>query len=355
MSFLHRFFGPRHPRLPNVDAFRAIVERERDRADRLQCPFTLVAFDISQVEPEEVFIEGFVKVLQRRLRSTDDFGLLTPHRVGIVLPHTGAGGAWKVSQDVCEMMHVSPQELKCEIFEYPDTPPDDDHRQGQRGNDEATAELAPRVTTKPMMELLCRGLPLTKRAIDILISATGLALLSPLFLVVGVAVRTSSPGPAFFKQRRTGLGGKVFEMYKFRSMVVDAEAKQSELRNQSEQDGPAFKMKNDPRVTAIGKFLRSTSVDELPQLINLLFGDMTLVGPRPLPCHEAESCLPWQQRRLEVTPGITCIWQVEGRSRVSFADWMRMDRRYVKTGSLVRDCWLLLATVPAVVLRRGAS
>jgi lipopolysaccharide/colanic/teichoic acid biosynthesis glycosyltransferase len=137
--------------------------------------------------------------------------------------------------------------------------------------------------------------------------------------------------------------------------VVDAEKRQAELRVRSEQDGPAFKMTHDPRVTRLGAILRKTSLDELPQLWNVLKGDMSLVGPRPLPCSESSACSQWQRRRLDVTPGITCLWQVKGRSTVSFPEWMRMDINYIRTRRLMRDISLLLLTVPAVLLRRGAK
>ena len=158
-----------------------------------------------------------------------------------------------------------------------------------------------------------------------------------------------------FTQERAGLGGKPFKIYKFRTMIADAEKMKEALRKHSEQDGPAFKMKNDPRVTRLGRILRKTSIDELPQLFNVLKGDMTLVGPRPLPLKEADGCQQWQRRRLDVTPGLTCIWQVRGRSTVSFADWVRMDVAYIRRRTFFQDIRILLQTIPAVLLRRGAS
>jgi lipopolysaccharide/colanic/teichoic acid biosynthesis glycosyltransferase len=199
-----------------------------------------------------------------------------------------------------------------------------------------------------------RPLPAWKRGLDILGALAGLAILSPLFAVVAAGIKLTSPGPVVFTQRRSGLGGRPFLIVKFRTMVDGAERRQRELLALNEQDGPAFKIAADPRVTRFGRLLRSTSIDELPQLWNVLRGDMSLVGPRPLPCHESRACLPWQRRRLDVTPGLTCIWQVRGRSRVSFDEWVRMDVEYIKARSLSMDLKLLCLTLPAVLRREGA-
>jgi lipopolysaccharide/colanic/teichoic acid biosynthesis glycosyltransferase len=169
-----------------------------------------------------------------------------------------------------------------------------------------------------------------------------------------LAVRLSGPGPILFTQRRAGLGGRPFTIFKFRTMTTDAEALKASLRALSERDGPAFKLTDDPRVTRVGKFLRSTSIDELPQLWNVLKGEMSLVGPRPLPLDESDGCTRWQRHRLDVTPGLTCIWQVSGRSTVSFAQWVRMDMKYIRRRTFLHDLWILVRTVPAVVLRKGA-
>jgi len=169
-------------------------------------------------------------------------------------------------------------------------------------------------------------------------------------LTAAVAVRLTSPGPIFFFQPREGLGGRAFTMWKFRTMIVNAEALKSQLDN--EQDGPAFKMQRDPRVTRVGWFLRNTSIDELPQLINVLRGEMSLVGPRPLPIAESQACESWQRRRLDVTPGLTCFWQASGkRSEIPFQQWMRMDLRYAQRRSPVRDLLLIAQTAAKVVLR----
>ena len=202
--------------------------------------------------------------------------------------------------------------------------------------------------------LLARPMPLWKRALDILGASVGILLTGWLMALAALGIKLTSPGPVMFLQKRAGLGGRPFTIYKFRTMCTDAEAKKKDLRKQSEQDGPAFKMKNDPRVTSIGKILRKTSIDELPQLFNVLKGDMSLVGPRPLPVDEAQACAGWQRRRLDVTPGLTCIWQIFGRSTVTFSEWVRMDVAYIRRRTIFHDLKLIFLTVPAVLMRKGA-
>ena len=202
--------------------------------------------------------------------------------------------------------------------------------------------------------MFVQPLSLAKRFQDICGASVALCLLSPLMAAVAVAVKVTSPGPIFYKQLRAGRGGKPFYMYKFRTMKVGADSMQKELQEQNEMDGPAFKIKNDPRITSIGRFLRRTSIDELPQLWHVLTGEMSLVGPRAMAWHEAVECQTWQRRRLDVMPGLTGIWQVYGRARVSFTEWMRMDLQYVDTCSPLNDMKLLMKTVPAVLFGEGA-
>ena len=201
--------------------------------------------------------------------------------------------------------------------------------------------------------LLVHSSPL-KRAIDVVGAATALVLLSPVMLAAALAVKLTSPGPVFFRQQRAGLGGRPFAFYKFRSMCVDAEQRKQELLAKNEQTGPVFKMAADPRITPVGRFLRRTSIDELPQLWNVLTGDMSLVGPRPPIVAEVANYERWQRRRLEIKGGLTCIWQVSGRSSILFNDWVRLDLRYVEQASLGADVALLARTIPAVLTCRGA-
>ena len=196
---------------------------------------------------------------------------------------------------------------------------------------------------------------LVKRFLDILISSVGLVACLPVFVVLGSAIKLTAPGPVFFGQQRVGLNGRLFTLYKFRSMVVDAEAKQHEVANLNHMRGPMFKAKKDPRVTPIGKFIRKWSLDELPQFYNVLRGDMSLVGPRPSLPREITQFQAWQKRRLSVRPGLTGLWQVSGRNQINFEQWMKLDLEYIDRWSLGMDMKILSKTLPAVVTGRGAS
>lgn len=198
---------------------------------------------------------------------------------------------------------------------------------------------------------------MVKNVIDWLGAAVGLIVLSPLFLIIAIAVKLSSPGPVIFFQRRAGIHGKPFTMLKFRTMLADAESRQAELMAQNQMSGPVFKVENDPRITRIGYWLRKTSLDELPQLVNVLIGDMSLVGPRPLPLYEvANFQSASHRRRLSMKPGLTCLWQIRGRNNVSsFDEWVRMDLEYIDHWSLALDFRILLGTIPAVLLGSGAK
>ena len=194
-----------------------------------------------------------------------------------------------------------------------------------------------------------------KRLFDILLSALGILLLSPLLLVLWIAVR-SDGGPAIYTQTRVGKDGKLFRIYKFRSMVAGADdpAMLAELQKLNEMDGPAFKIKADPRITTVGRFLRRTSMDELPQLFNILKGDMSIVGPRPPLVSEVEAYEEHHKIRLRVKQGLTCYWQCSGRNNIGFEDWMALDAKYVQERSLWTDFVIILKTVPAVLTGTGA-
>ena len=184
-----------------------------------------------------------------------------------------------------------------------------------------------------------------KRGIDVIVAGVGLILLSPIITIVACAIKLTSKGPIFFLQKRVGKNGELFNMYKFRSMVVNAEEVKEKLKHKNEMSGPMFKMKDDPRVTKVGKFIRKTSLDELPQLWNVLKGDMSLVGPRPSLPKEVEQFDSWMFKRLTVRPGLTCYWQVSGRNNIDFEDWMKLDVKYVEERNLWIDIKLIFKTV----------
>lgn len=195
-----------------------------------------------------------------------------------------------------------------------------------------------------------------KRIFDFCFALSVLIITAPLLLVVAVLVRITSPGPILFIQWRVGRNKRKFAMYKFRTMVADAEKRISELEHLNEVEGPVFKIKNDPRITPFGRFLRKTSIDELPQLLNVLKGDMSLVGPRPLPLRDYEGFSEdWHRRRLSVRPGITCLWQVNGRSSIPFEQWMELDMQYIDRWSLMLDLEILAKTIPAIWKGVGAT
>ena len=186
---------------------------------------------------------------------------------------------------------------------------------------------------------------ISKRVIDVVFSLIGLIVLSPIFIIIALAIKLESKGNIIFKQKRIGFNGREFYMYKFRSMVNNAEELKKELESKNEMTGPMFKIKCDPRVTKVGKFIRKTSIDELPQLINVLKGDMSLVGPRPSLPEEVEKFDDWMLERLRVKPGLTCYWQVSGRNNIDFEDWMKLDIKYVNERNLFIDIKLIIKTV----------
>ena len=194
-----------------------------------------------------------------------------------------------------------------------------------------------------------------KRMFDILSSAVMLILLSPIFLIIIIAIKIDDPGPAFFVQQRNGLNGKIFKMFKFRSMYQNAPELHSGLGELNEMEGPVFKIKEDPRITRVGYFLRRSSIDELPQLLNILLGDMSVVGPRPLPDYESVNLSENHKQRMLVRPGLLCYWQVRGRTRIPFDEWMELDLKYINEADLWVDFKIILEGIPAVLTGDGAE
>ncbi len=239
-------------------------------------------------------------------------------------------------------------------------------RHGVRAH--VSLDIYPHVLARPVLEEL-DGIPLlsftttpsnplqlaVKRAIDLAISLTLFLLTLPIQLLAALAIKLSSPGPIFFRQVRCGLNGRHFTLLKFRTMKAGAEERLSEISHLNEMSGPVFKASRDPRLTSVGRILRKLSIDELPQLLNVIAGGMSLVGPRPPLPEEVSRYEPWQRRRLSMSPGITCLWQISGRNDLDFDRWMELDLKYIDTWSPMLDLKILLKTVPAVLSGRGAK
>jgi lipopolysaccharide/colanic/teichoic acid biosynthesis glycosyltransferase len=357
-----------HTRL-DIDA---ILHRECSRCERNGQEFSLVIISATENGARK-HLHRVGRLLCRRARATDEIGWFDTQRLCVVLPDTSGDGAMAFVRHFIEAANHRGLSPLCNLLSYRGQTHSDNEKmsvaQFSKGIEEAGEDLGPdarfgktRAARNSALQLhsagdvaglLVRPLPAWKRLIDITVGCIGLTLAMPVMVAVALAIKASGPGPILFKQKRSGLGGKPFTIYKFRTMIVDAEAKKAQLRHKSEQDGPAFKIKHDPRITRVGRILRETSLDEIPQLINVLKGDMSLVGPRPLPVEESNLCATWHRRRLDVTPGLTCIWQIHGRSSVTFAEWIRMDRRYIRALSIWQDIKLILLTVPSVLARRG--
>jgi len=324
--------------------FRRAVDEERMRMDRNGTHFSLVVFDCGDDDCESKGRQ-LAEACRKRLRMIDRAGFLSSREVALLLPGTDATGAQQVADDITRGIQDDGGLLTHRVYLYPGSAvlvrPDN-------CREEAHAAI------HSAAELLVEPLPLWKRMLDIVGASLGLIAAAPVMLAAAIAIKLDSPGRVVFTQVRAGLGGRPFNIYKFRTMTVGAEDLKHALRANSEQDGPAFKIKNDPRITRVGRYLRRTCIDEFPQFWNVLKGDMSLVGPRPLPCDESEECQDWQRRRLTVTPGLTCIWQVSGGMRIPFVEWMRMDIRYIRSRRLLHDLRLLWATLIAVVFHRAS-
>ncbi|HYM82292.1 MAG TPA: sugar transferase [Candidatus Limnocylindria bacterium] len=225
---------------------------------------------------------------------------------------------------------------------------------GHSGRATLVGGYAPALPRLDVFETPSLYLRLGKRAIDMLGSALALVVTSPLLAFAALLIKFESRGPVLYKSTRIGRGGTPFTFYKLRSMVDGADQNRHDLSHLNECDGPIFKMARDPRVTRIGRFLRTTSIDEIPQFVNVLLGEMSLVGPRPPIPEEVAQYEPWQMRRLDVRPGLTCLWQISGRSHIGFQEWMRLDLEYIKHQSLWLDAKILVRTIPAVLSREGA-
>ncbi len=356
------------------DDLRQVLLRERSRADRTNSEFCYVWFSGQQMKDSKFAAKLLDEKLRRRTRLTDYVGQSPDGSVWLVLVDCPSEACLKLVQEVLQGSPACLNDLRPFIYHYPGELCD---LEGASILPERWSELADvsdardtskelagsvnddggrtnSVTVESMGPLLEVPMSIAKRGTDILVASVGLMFFSPLLVLIGLLIRWESSGSAIFAQQRIGRGNRPFRMYKFRTMVADAEDLQKTLRVVNEQDGPAFKMENDPRVTRLGKWLRATSMDEVPQLWNVLRGEMSLVGPRPLPVAEGQQCKRWQRHRVSITPGLTCLWQVQDRrNKILFDEWVRLDLRYIREISHLGDAKLLVLTLLVALRRRG--
>jgi lipopolysaccharide/colanic/teichoic acid biosynthesis glycosyltransferase len=352
--------------------FASILHRERDRADRTGQEFSMAVFEVGNGKRKTDAARNLVPILLHRIRSTDAIGWLADGLIGAALPHTPPECAWKFVANVRKAYNGSaPPE--CVMYTYPSSwlPGDDggpprDPRSLRKtpalGETGDSGMLFSRVdaadSARPIEELephVLFRIPLWKRAIDILGSIVAIFLLSPLLLLVALLIRILSPGPVLFRQKRVGYLGRVFTMWKFRTMHVNADTNlhQDYLREliRNEKEMTKLDHGRDPRIIPFGNLLRATGIDELPQLINVLLGDMSLVGPRPCLPYEAYEYHPWQMRRFDALPGLTGLWQVSGKNRTTFKEMMRLDIGYARKRAFLLDVLIVLKTIPAIVVQ----
>lgn len=316
------------------------LKRERERSDRFGSVFSLIAFDFGRFGFPRRARNRFLQHLPSRIRRPDIVGWLGRNRLGLLLPDTKTYGALRLQKNLLEEFGGEAP-FQWRVYEYPAAPllPDGPGMT---------------FTAGAIADLFAIPLPRGKRLFDILGSALALILLAPLLLILAMSIRLGSPGPVLFRQKRIGWGGHPFECLKFRTMKIDADTcLHTDYVQQCMKNGaPLRKLDDgDERITAFGRFLRRTCLDELPQLVNILKGDMSFVGPRPEIYEVSRTYSPWHARRFDATPGLTGLWQVNGKNRTTFAQMIRMDIQYVRRRSLLLDAKILLKTVPAILFQ----
>ncbi len=377
--------------------FNREIARERARTVRRNIPFCVLSIELCRGHRNTKNVRKLAKLIRRNVRMSDEKGHLSRFTIGVLLLDTPEMGGRIVMDRLNGLVNSHDHKVEISLRVYDpqafgqDKESGDDEDSSSGGGTPSGREpqvqlraplvaadqtryshadligpqaassspptsrgpraydfMAPRVDTVSF-----KVDSIVKRGFDIVCASLGLVLAAPVVAMAALAVRRDG-GPAFFLQHREGRDGVPFTMYKLRTMVVNAESQQDSLREQSERDGPAFKMTHDPRVTRLGQFLRSTCLDELPQLYNVLRGEMSIVGPRPLPVSESRACETWHRRRLDVRPGITCYWQVAKEKADTFDAWMRMDLAYVDHANLWNDMTLMAQTVSVPLRRKGS-
>jgi len=373
--------------LQSQERFRASVTRERRRVDRNQHILSLLLFTVGKQDGNGVAAQHFARVLAQRIRATDEVGWFDSKRLGVILPYTPARGAHKLADDICREATHKASSIEYTVHSYPanwfsdgDEPPsqfeivDLPHKRKAKtspgpslpapeGNCSPATPPLPSDTTRSCKavpqaaEPFFQPLTVWKRIVDILGAFLGLVLLSPLLLLVALVIKLCYGGPVIFKQQRIGYAGKLFTMWKFRTMKHDAANHLHQQYMSSLIDGihdessakAMTKLDSDLPITGFGRILRAMSIDELPQLVNVIQGDMSLIGPRPPTTYEVENYSQWHCERFGAVPGMTGLWQVSGKNRLTFHEMIRLDIKYVRGSSLWSDIVILLKT-PLVIV-----
>lgn len=359
--------------------FALAISKERARCDRRphDRAFVLIVLYVEELIAAEKKLLHLCSTMSSRLRITDEIGWQDGN-LCFLLPETHREGGEQVAIELNQRCFELDLKLDSQVLVYPD---DDDiaSKSYELESQFDTVDVQPPTvdesaeslesdspqpvneSNEPVQNSNCSitqsiPTPFWKRSLDVIGAAFALIVCSPLFILATLAIKLDSPGPIVFRQKREGKDGRIFDILKFRTMRMGAENEQTDLRERAinEQDGPAFKLTDDPRVTRVGRYMRKICLDELPQMINVLRGDMSLVGPRPLPIGESYGSKVWHRRRLEVLPGLTCIWQVQGRRDIEFDEWMRMDMEYIRRRGICLDLQLLFQTALVVILHRGS-
>jgi exopolysaccharide production protein ExoY len=328
--------------------FQRMVNRERARADRMGHHFSVIFFDVLKSTKSTCDMEAIASLIRKRIRVYDDIYAVDGSRIALLLPYTGYAQAGSVANNIISTITPGEASLKYSIMSYPD----DWVKNGDRKSSsiDIWADASHELVEKMNMQVM--PLPAWKRSMDIMGAVCGLLLLSPAMLLLAIFIRMVSPGPVLFKQERIGFLGKKFGCYKFRTMHLNAscDVHNSHLNNLINSNGPMCKLdKVDSRIIPFGRIIRMTGLDELAQLFNVLRGDMSLIGPRPCIPYEADEFKLWQRKRFDVVPGITGLWQVNGKNRTSFTDMMRYDISYAYKRNFYLDTAILLKTIPAII------
>jgi len=399
-KLFYRFTQRRDERLfggiKSSEELHAIMRRERCRVDRNSHAFSLAVFKVGSVRNNGSLAGCLAEVLNQRMRATDEAGWFDSEHIAVVLDHTWAKGAWKFAASISDMVAAKATRPEFRVYTYSYSPSDDDGDDhdsfsNRRTDDHfrfgSTEKYAGRTSSvvvsgeqgigsemrsgdslirkefhnpaERLEPFLVRRMPAYKRITDIIGSLLGIIILSPFFAIIALLIQLVSPGPVFFKQERMGYLGKRFKMWKFRTMKVGADQEQhqryladlikSGAEGSADSGKSMKKLENDSRIIPLGNFMRKTAIDELPQLFNVLRGDMSLIGPRPPIPYEVKEYHRWHYGRFDTVPGMTGLWQVSGKNRTTFKEMVRFDITYARGMSWRLDARILAGTIPAIV------